>query len=169
MKRLSCSILRAILTFASTVAATTTSFDANYDDLPATEAGSVASGLGTYNALTYNSFIVVSNSLALAGGVAPHSPPNNIITGASFQSTNGTPSITVAPPYTKFSLNSFWFGCDAELQEAVVNVATQCTITLAAFEEASEEEVAVASYTFTPPEDQVDAGARDSGGVAEWV
>lgn len=59
--------------------------------------------------------------------------------------------ITVVPPYKTFSLKSFWFGCDADLDQGVVNVATQCTITVAAFIEAGGQQVGVAEFTFTPP------------------
>ncbi len=55
------------------------------------------------------------------------------------------------PPYKTFSLKSFYFGCDADLDQGLVNQAVQCTITLAAFKKASNQEVAVASFTFTPP------------------
>ena len=64
---------------------------------------------------------------------------------------NGTPSVTVAPPYKTLTLKDFWFGCDAELQEVAANVAVQCTITVAAFKKGNGQEVAVASFTFTPP------------------
>lgn len=109
-------------------------------------------GPGTYEDLTYNSFIVINNTLAIVGGVAPHSPPNNIL---GVQSSNGTPSVTVATPYKTFSLESFWFGCDADLQQGSVNVAKQCTLTVAAFQKANDQEIATASYTFTPPENPV--------------
>ena len=35
--------------------------------------------------------------------------------------------------------------------EVAANQAVQCTVTLAAFKKAGMQEVAVASYTFTPP------------------
>lgn len=52
-------------------------------------------------------------------------------------------------------MKRFWFGCEADLDQGQAEVAVQCTITLAAFEKANDQEVAVASFTFTPPENVV--------------
>ena len=38
--------------------------------------------------------------------------------------------------------------CDTNLQVAVT---TQCTITVTAFQKSSDKEIAIASFTFTPP------------------
>ena len=40
--------------------------------------------------------------------------------------------------------------------EGTAAVAAQCTITVAGFKKGSNQEVALASYTFTPPLDPVD-------------
>lgn len=150
MKNLLCSALGAALAVANTVAATTASFDANYDNLAAPEVGQGAP-VGTYDALTYNSFQVLTNSLDLVGGFVPHSEP--IFIGPDSQSTNGTPNITVTPPFKTLSPKSFWFGCDAATGQGAVDAATQCTIVVTAFKKASDQEVAVASFDFTPPVD----------------
>lgn len=147
MKSLFCSLFGASFALASTVTAKTATFDANYDNLTTTEAGPPAP-LETYDFLAYSSFSVLSNSLDLEGGIAPHSEP--IYVGPDPQPTV-TPSFAVVPPYKTFSLKSFWFGCDADLDQGLANQAVQCTVTLAAFKEASDQEVAVASFTFTPP------------------
>ncbi len=54
-------------------------------------------------------------------------------------------------------MKSFWFGCDADLDQGAANQAVQCTITLAAFTKGNDQEVAVASFTFTPPENVLEA------------
>lgn len=58
------------------------------------------------------------------------------------------------PPTTSessFGLNDFWFGCGAYTGEAAVALAIECTISVAGFKDTSNQEVALASYTFTPP------------------
>lgn len=96
---------------------------------------------------------MLGDSLGLVGGVAPHSEPNYV--GPDPDPTDGTPNITVVSPFKTFSPKSFWFGCDADLDEGAVNVATQCTIVVTAFKQPGGPEVAVADFTFTPPPDVV--------------
>ena len=84
-------------------------------------------------------------------GVSTHSPPNDIATLATSQAVNGTPSLSI-PAGSKiksFDLSSFWFGCALDTVEGLVGKATQCTIDVAGFRKG--QEVAVASFTFTPP------------------
>ena len=69
----------------------------------------------------------------------------------SRQLTNGTPSVAVTVPYTSWSLYDFWFGCVLRSSTPVVTQPLQCTVTVAGFVRNSGQEVAVASYTFTPP------------------
>ena len=63
---------------------------------------------------------------------------------------NGTPRVTVQAPYKSFSFTSFWFASTLPSGQAVAGQATQCTVTVAGFVTGSNQEVAVASYTFTP-------------------
>ena len=65
--------------------------------------------------------------------------------------TSGTASFAVASTYQSFSLFDFFFGCTVRLNEGDVDVAAQCTITLAGFLRSTDQEVAEASFTFTPP------------------
>lgn len=85
------------------------------------------------------------------GSIAAHTEPNLIVTSSEQQDLYGTPSLTVAEPYTSFGLTDFWFACAAHTGESLVGLAAQCTVTVAGFERSSDKEVAVASFTFTPP------------------
>ena len=90
-------------------------------------------------------------------GVPAHSQPNAIVTAFEQQTTNGTPSLTILYPGSmvkSFNLYSFYFGCPANTGASAVDVALQCTIDVAGFR--NGQEVAVASYTFTPPTAAVD-------------
>ena len=59
--------------------------------------------------------------------------------------------MTVQSPYTSFSPSDFFFSCDANTEEGTVATAAQCTIIVAGFKKGSNQEAALASYTFTPP------------------
>lgn len=86
------------------------------------------------------------------GGVATKSPPNLIYTSVDIQlQQKGTPSFTVAAPYSSFGLYDFYFGCSTRTDEPTANAALQCTITVSGFVPKTNQEVAVASFTFTPP------------------
>lgn len=63
---------------------------------------------------------------------------------------SGTPSLTVAEPYTSFGLIDFYFGCESRTENTAADVPLQCTVTVAGFVSSSNEEVALASFTFTP-------------------
>ncbi len=106
-------------------------------------------GVGTYEDVVYNVFALAEQSIA-GTGVAAHTPPNVIDTTSQQQGTNGTPSLTPAAPYTSIGLVDFWFGCNLRSGQGAVAVQTPCTIVVAAFNK-QDKEVAVASYTFTPP------------------
>lgn len=79
-------------------------------------------GLGTYQDIIYDAWFVVSSATSLAGGFAPESPPNTIFTNNAVQATNGTPTFTVAPPYTSGNFKSFYFACQLSSKENVVGV-----------------------------------------------
>ena len=84
--------------------------------------------------------------------VVPHSLPNVIVTGFEQQAVNGTPSLTIlysGSTIKSFDLHYFWFGCALNSVEGVVSTATQCTVTVAGFRD--NQEVADASFTFSPP------------------
>ena len=66
------------------------------------------------------------------------------------QNDAGTPSLSVAAPYTSFGLTDFWLGCSVHTGEAAAGLATQCTVTVVGFNSAGKE-VVVDSFTFTPP------------------
>lgn len=86
------------------------------------------------------------------GGLETHSPQVFLLTAFDVQDTAGkTPSFTVAPPYKSFSPLDFWFGCVGRTMEGTVQLATQCTITVAGFAEKDGQEIAVPNFTFTPP------------------
>lgn len=63
----------------------------------------------------------------------------------------GTPSVAVTAPYSSLALLDFYFGCVTRTNVGSASVATHCTITVAGFVKNNDQEVAVASYTFTPP------------------
>ena len=54
-------------------------------------------------------------------------------------------------PYVYLELEDFHFGCSLHTDESTAGAAVQCTITVAGFAKGSDQEVAVASFTFTPP------------------
>ena len=130
-----------------------TAADANqYDDL---ERGLVERPIGTYDNLSYQAWDVGNFVSAVIPvkvlGVATRSPPNFILTSSLTQLTGGTPSFTPAAPYTSLGLLDFYFGCVANAQQGTATAALQCTITVSGFAPKTNKEVAVASYTFTPP------------------
>ena len=77
--------------------------------------------VGTYKNIIYNSWIIRADNTSLVGGYAPHSPPNTILTLGLVQARNGTPTFTVAPPYTYAGFKSFYFACDLQTRENVVS------------------------------------------------
>ena len=85
------------------------------------------------------------------GGLASTSPPNRALTSSDIQLLSGTASFAVAPPYKSLGLLDFFFGCTARTGERAVVVASQCSITVAGFVRGNNQEVALASFTFTPP------------------
>lgn len=101
--------------------------------------------------MTYNSFSLGNTADMLVGGIPAHTEPNAIITNSQQQGINGSPSLTIAKPYKSFGLIDFWFGCSAHSGEGAANLAIRCTVTVAGFQSSSDKEVALASYTFTPP------------------
>lgn len=125
--------------------------NATYDDLASPP--TLEPPVGTYKDLIYNAWVVggATTPGVAIGGVADQSPPNSALTSPDTQLTNGTPSFIVAKPYKSFSLLDFYFGCVARTDEGTAALATQCTITVAGFEAKDDKEVALASFTFTPP------------------
>lgn len=110
--------------------------------------------VGVYDSLFYQSFVVNNPKPAGLGvqSLIPASPPNVILTAFEQQDVTGTPMLTVFYPGSKvksFILRSFYFGCAVNAGADVADTATQCTILVGGFK--SNQEVAVTSYTFTPP------------------
>lgn len=83
--------------------------------------------------------------------MAPASSPNAILTSSQQQGTNGTPSFIPVSPYKYIGLQDFDFGCGVHTDEPEVGVAAQCTIFVNGFAAGSNQEVATADFTFTPP------------------
>lgn len=125
--------------------------DIQYDNLTASALPVVGSGVGTYEYITYNAFTLLDGSDDVVGGVAIHTLPNAIDTTSEQQGTNGTPSLAVAKPYTSIGLVDFWFGCSTHTGESLANLATQCSVTVAAYQSSSDKQVALAVFEFTPP------------------
>ena len=103
--------------------------------------------VGNEKGLFFNSWVI--NSATTVSGVVPHTLPNEIVTAIEQQATNGTPTISPVSPYKSFDLYSFYFGCPADSGEGSLGAAVQCTISVAGFQ--GSKEVAVASFTFSPP------------------
>lgn len=66
------------------------------------------------------------------------------------QSTNGTPTLTPVAPYVYLALEDFFFGCASHTDETVASAAIQCGITVAGFTTGSDQEAALADFTYTP-------------------
>ncbi|KAL8828567.1 MAG: hypothetical protein Q9170_006546 [Blastenia crenularia] len=126
--------------------------EAKYDDANLAVLPEVAP-VGVYQGLAYSAWSFL-NLASPTSGSAPHSPPNAIATTlVAGQALGGTPTLTVAYTGTisiAFDLLSFFFGCLTPTGQGAVQVAEQCTILVAGFD-ASNKEVATATYTFTPP------------------
>ncbi|KAI4198763.1 MAG: hypothetical protein LQ346_002691, partial [Caloplaca aetnensis] len=143
----------AIYTAIAVVSATTTTPRiANFDD----RKGSLvpaANAVEVYRSLLYKAFSI-SNKITGLGGVVAKSNPNFAVTSLlNGQTTQGTPTLTVDYPgseATSFTFFSFYFGCVAPTVESAVGAAVQCSVLAAAFN-STNKEIAVASYTFTPP------------------
>ncbi|CAD6589722.1 MAG: hypothetical protein ASARMPREDX12_003945 [Alectoria sarmentosa] len=144
-------LLFYILLSASHVSSTVVVQNATYDDLTSTPI--LDTPVGTYKNLTYNAWVIAGPLTpgVTVGGVASQSPPNAALKSVDTQLTNGRPTFTIVEPYKSFSLSDFYFGCQVRTDERTLVVATQCTITVAGFEANNDEEVALASFTFTPP------------------
>lgn len=117
-----------------------------FDDLTASPVP--IGGVGISEGVFYNAFSLAEQSLT-GIGVAAHTAPNFIDTNSQQQSTNGTPTLIPAAPYTSIGLIDLWFACVVHTGQGAVVVATQCTIVVAGFNDQNEE-VTSASYTFTP-------------------
>ena len=78
---------------------------------------------------------------------------NRLVSNVLNQKQYGTPSISVAgnSKYHSFAPIDFYFGCTVFTTTAAATQATQCTVTVAGFVKNQGQEVAVASFTFTPP------------------
>ncbi|KAL6716655.1 hypothetical protein ACLMJK_006223 [Lecanora helva] len=126
---------------------------ATYDDL--TSVPAVGNPVGTYKGLTYEAFVVggppLGVSLPSVGGVAAQSGHNYAVSEIVRNVLNGTTSVVVASPYKSVSLLDFYFGCSTATANGVVKEAIECTITVAGFQKSKNQEIALASYTFTPP------------------
>lgn len=122
--------------------------------------GVVQNPVGTYKYLKYQAWVLLIGAVTdvpvRVGGVATQSPPVRILTSADIQLQQGTSSFTVAAPYRSFGLYDFYFGCQVRTGEPTANAALQCTITVSRFVPKTNQEVAVASFTFTPPLSPVD-------------
>ena len=109
--------------------------------------------VGVEDQLFYNAFNVGEQDSGVSG-LAAHSKPNVIFTTqVTAQTLRGTPTLTVSYPgsqVTSFNLQSFYFGCTVPSVQTLAGAATQCSILVAGFN-AANKEVAVATYTFTPP------------------
>ncbi|KAM0801130.1 hypothetical protein BDR22DRAFT_820988 [Usnea florida] len=103
----------------------------NFDDLTGS---ALPSPISAYKHITYNAFSVANVGGEVVKDLQTHIPPNAIVTDSEQQSSSGTPSLTVEEPYTSFGLTDFYFGCATHTDEAAANLATQCTITVAGFE-----------------------------------
>lgn len=155
MKLRGLQLLPCLLSLASHVSGTVVVQNATYDDRTATPI--VETPVGNYKDLNYNAWVIPGPLTpgVQVGGVAAESPPQVALTAVDQQTTNGTPSFTVAKPYKSWSLFDFFFGCNTRTDEPTANVATQCTITVTGFQANDDKEVAIASYTFTPPPNPV--------------
>ena len=88
-----------------------------YDNLVADMLSLSASAPGTYENITYNSFLLANISTGVTG-IAAHTPPNVIFTTSQPEATKDTPSLTVAKSYTSFDLIDYEF---------LVNLPIICT------------------------------------------
>lgn len=122
-----------------------------FDNLTAPAVSDPVPDVGTYEFITYNSFSLGDTADEVVGGIAAYTEPNAIVTNSEQQGIDGTPSLTIAEPYTFLDLTDFWFGCSLHTGLAAVGLATQCTIVVAGFQSNSDIEIALASFTFTPP------------------
>lgn len=148
MKLQSLQLLPWLSVLASHVSSTVVVQNATYDDLTAVPV--LEAAVGTYKDLIYNAWVV--GGPATVGGVASESQPNVALTSITETLTNGTASITIAAPDQSFAFLDFYFGCVLRTDEGTVGVATECTTTVAGYS-ATNEQVALAVLTFTPPVD----------------
>lgn len=63
---------------------------------------------------------------------------------------NGTPTLTPVTPYVYLELEDFDCGCALHTDEDAASAAVPCTITVAGFATILDQEVTLASFTFTP-------------------
>ena len=118
-----------------------------FDDKPIIPAVGVLNPAGIQKNIFFNAFDIIMPNPTSA--LKPHSFPNVGVTSLAQQATNGTPSLTPVSPYKYFDLYSFYFGCALNTNEAVVDTAVKCTITVKGFVGGSQ--VAGTTFTFTPP------------------
>lgn len=104
-----------------------------YDDITVVPAVPAANTLGTYKGLNYTGFAV--NQVGVGGaaqltGVAPHTKPNNIVSGVQQTSTTGqNAGFSIDKTKSKFfDLKSLYYGCSINTSEGAEGAAQQCTI-----------------------------------------
>ena len=109
--------------------------------------------VNVYKGLFYNAWNLGSATVSVSPGVPARSGKVYIVTtGVTSQTLRGTPTLTVDYPGSKvvaFDIQNFYFGCTLPLAQNNVNLATQCSILVAGFDENNREK-AVATFTFTP-------------------
>ncbi|KAI4282839.1 MAG: hypothetical protein L6R38_002640 [Xanthoria sp. 2 TBL-2021] len=109
--------------------------------------------VNVYRGLFYRAFNI-RNLASPTSGSTPRTSPNGIPSSLVItQLTRGTPTLTVdylgsKPLY--FNFERFYFGCVTPTQQGAAQIAVQCSVLVAGFN-AANKQVAVATYTFTPP------------------
>ncbi|KAK4503919.1 hypothetical protein PRZ48_004834 [Zasmidium cellare] len=129
--------------------------DANYDDITVVPAVPAANTLTTYRGLNYTGF--ATNQAGVGGalqitGVAPHTKPNNIVSGIQQTSTTGqNAGFSIATGSKYFDLKSFYYGCSVNTLEGAEGLAQQCTINVRGYRQLNDANpVASAQFSFNP-------------------
>ncbi|KAL6715606.1 hypothetical protein ACLMJK_006567 [Lecanora helva] len=144
-------VITLVLGLSSGLLATKTPFNATFDTLPAIPDESRLSPVGIYQGLSYQGINVNQPGLLneTFNGVMPESFPNQ----AAVLSDPG--NITSVYPGSKtksFTVNSFYYGCGLKLQQAALEPAAACSVTVTGYAAGSGKVVATQEFRFTPAE-----------------
>ncbi|KAL8830817.1 MAG: hypothetical protein Q9191_001215 [Dirinaria sp. TL-2023a] len=130
-------------------AATTSAFNASYDDEFTIPAKGTLTPVGVYKGLNYTGFDVADTALLnqSADGVIPHSDPNVALSGRTPRS--------VSSQYTNsktksFALHSWYYGCVLSAKQGVASTAKACNVTVTGYKAGSSAPVTKQEFVFTP-------------------
>ena len=125
-----------------------------FDDLPTIPGEGLLSPVGIYKGINFENFDVASEGVLneSTAGLIAHSNPNVAIFLANSTTKYLLTTLYPGSKTKSFSLSSFYYGCDAVLDQGAVSVAVACTITVTGYRAGSSAPYTTQTFDFTPAE-----------------